>query len=71
MERPKRLREAAEAALRQYNEQLAEARTEAARIREEAKSEGTQILADLRDQAHAEVAHQSSGRLSSRQSEPL
>ena len=42
--------------LRQYNDQLAEARTEAARIREEAKTEGTQILAELREQAQAEVA---------------
>jgi F-type H+-transporting ATPase subunit b len=56
MEKAEKAQEAAEAALRQYNEQLAEARTEAARIREEAKSEGTQILADLREQAHAEVA---------------
>ena len=55
MEKAEKAQEAAEAALRQYNEQLAEARTEAAKIREEAKSEGTQILADLRDQAHAEV----------------
>jgi F-type H+-transporting ATPase subunit b len=35
---------------------LAEARTEAAKIREDAKSEGTQILAELREQAQAEVA---------------
>ena len=56
MEKAEKAQEAAEAALRQYNEQLAEARTEAARIREEAKSEGTQILADLREQAQAEVA---------------
>ena len=56
LERAEKAQEAADAALRQYNEQLAEARTEAARIREEAKSEGTQILADLREQAQAEVA---------------
>jgi F-type H+-transporting ATPase subunit b len=36
-------------------EQAQEA-TEAARIREDAKSEGTQILAELREQAQAEVA---------------
>jgi F-type H+-transporting ATPase subunit b len=56
LEKAEKAQEAAEAALRQYNEQLAEARTEAARIREEAKSEGTQILADLRGQTQAEVA---------------
>jgi F-type H+-transporting ATPase subunit b len=56
LERAEKAQEAAEAALRQYNEQLAEARTEAARIREDAKSEGTQILSDLREQAQAEVA---------------
>jgi F-type H+-transporting ATPase subunit b len=56
LEKAEKAQEAAEAALRQYNEQLADARSEAARIREEAKSEGTQILADLRGQAQAEVA---------------
>ena len=56
LERAEKAQEAADAALRQYNEQLAEARTEAARIREEAKTEGTQILAELREQAQAEVA---------------
>ena len=56
LEKAEQAQEAADAALRQYNEQLAEARTEAARIREDAKSEGTQILAELREQAQAEVA---------------
>jgi F-type H+-transporting ATPase subunit b len=56
LEKAEKAQEAAEAALQQYNAQLADARTEAARIREEAKSEGTQILADLREQANAEVA---------------
>ena len=56
LEKAEKAQEAAEAALRQYNEQLADARSEASRIREEAKSEGTQILADLRGQAQAEVA---------------
>ena len=45
----------AQAALEQYNAQLAEARTEAARIREDAKTQGTQILAELREQAQAEA----------------
>jgi F-type H+-transporting ATPase subunit b len=55
LEKAEKAQEEAEAALRQYNEQLAEARTEAARIREDAKTEGTQILAELREQAQAEV----------------
>jgi F-type H+-transporting ATPase subunit b len=56
IEKAEKAQEAAEAALQQYNAQLAEARTEAARIREEAKTQGTQILAELREQAQAEAA---------------
>ena len=56
IEKAEKAQEAAEAALAEYNAQLAEARTEAARIREDAKTEGTQILAELREQAQAEVA---------------
>jgi F-type H+-transporting ATPase subunit b len=46
----------AAAALEKYNAQLAEARGEAAKIREEAKTQGSQILADMREQAQAESA---------------
>jgi F-type H+-transporting ATPase subunit b len=46
----------AEAALQQYTAQLAEARTEAARIREDAKTQGSQILAEMREQAQTESA---------------
>jgi len=46
----------ATAALEKYTEQLAEARAEAARIREQAREEGTKILQELREQAHAEAA---------------
>ena len=56
IEKAEKAQEAAEAALAEYNAQLAEARTEAARIREDAKSQGTQILAELREQAQAESA---------------
>jgi len=56
IEKAEKAQEAAEAALQQYNDQLAEARTEAARIREDAKTQGTQILAELREQAQAEAA---------------
>jgi F-type H+-transporting ATPase subunit b len=48
-------REAAEL-LEQYKAQLAESRAEAGRIREEARAEGAQILAELREQAQAEAA---------------
>ena len=56
MEKAEKAQEEAEAALEQYNAQLAEARTEAARIREDAKTQGTQILAELREQAQAEAS---------------
>lgn len=45
----------AKAALDQYNEQLAGARAEAAAIREEAKEQGAQIIAELRAQAQSEA----------------
>ena len=45
----------AKAALDQYTEQLAGARHEAAAIREEAKEQGAQIIAELRAQAQAEA----------------
>jgi F-type H+-transporting ATPase subunit b len=45
----------AKAALGQYTQQLAGARHEAAAIREEAKEQGAQIIAELRAQAQAEA----------------
>jgi len=56
IEKAERAQAEAQAALERYNAQLAEARTEAARIREDAKTQGTQILAELREQAQAEAA---------------
>ena len=41
--------------LDQYRQQLAEARHEAARLREEAREQGAQIIAEMRDQAQAEA----------------
>jgi F-type H+-transporting ATPase subunit b len=41
--------------LDQYNQQLAEARHEAARMREEARQQGAQIIAEMREQAQAEA----------------
>jgi F-type H+-transporting ATPase subunit b len=46
----------AAAALTEYQEKLQEARTEAARIREEARAEGGQIVAEHRVKASAEAA---------------
>jgi F-type H+-transporting ATPase subunit b len=42
------------ATLAKYQEQLAEARHEAARLREEAREQGAQIIAEMREQASAE-----------------
>jgi len=41
--------------LDQYREQLAEARHEAARLREEAREQGAQIIVEMREQAQAEA----------------
>jgi F-type H+-transporting ATPase subunit b len=46
---------AAAAALKEYQEQLAGARAEAAQIRENARAEGQRIVEDLRTQARAEA----------------
>ncbi len=46
----------ASAALEEYKQQLTDARAEANRIREEARAEGAQILADLKEKAGAESA---------------
>ncbi|MBL7499716.1 F0F1 ATP synthase subunit B [Frankia sp. CNm7] len=46
----------AQALIEQYRAQLAEARAEAGRIRDEATVQGRQIIAELREQADREVA---------------
>lgn len=46
----------AQAALEQYQAQLTEARAEASRIREDAKAQGAQIIAEMREHATAEAA---------------
>ncbi|MGO4190986.1 F0F1 ATP synthase subunit B [Arthrobacter sp. YAF17] len=46
----------ASAALEEYKQQLTDARAEANRIREEARAEGAQILADLKEKAAVESA---------------
>lgn len=45
----------AQQVLAQYRSQLADARQEAARMREEAREQGAQIIAEMRDQASAEA----------------
>ena len=51
IERAEAMQAAAKAALEQYRAQLAEARTEAAQIRDAARAEGQQIIEELRAQA--------------------
>lgn len=45
----------AQQTLTQYREQLAQARHEAARLREEAREQGVQIIAEMREQGRAEA----------------
>src|SRR3712207_963998 len=56
IERAETMQAEAQAALEQYRAQLAEARTEAAQIRDQARAEGQQILEELRAQAQEESA---------------
>src|SRR3954452_13027451 len=56
IERAEAMQAQAKAALDQYRAQLAEARTEAAQIRDQARAEGQQILEELRAQAQQESA---------------
>jgi F-type H+-transporting ATPase subunit b len=56
IERAEAMQAEAKAALEQYRAQLAEARNEAAQIRDQARAEGQQILENLRVQAQEESA---------------
>jgi F-type H+-transporting ATPase subunit b len=56
IERAEAMQAEAQAALEQYRAQLAEARTEAAQIRDQARAEGQQIIEELRAQAQQESA---------------
>src|ERR671929_858875 len=56
IERAEAMQAEAKAALEQYRAQLAEARTEAAQIRDAARAEGQQIIEELRVQAQEESA---------------
>lgn len=55
IERANQAQAEANAAKEQYAAQLADARGEASKIREEAKEQGAQIVADMRAQAQAEA----------------
>ncbi|HYH24570.1 MAG TPA: F0F1 ATP synthase subunit B [Blastococcus sp.] len=56
IERAEAMQAEAKAALEQYRAQLAEARSEAAQIRDAARAEGQQIIVELRTQAQEESA---------------
>ncbi|MCV2488766.1 F0F1 ATP synthase subunit B [Geodermatophilus sp. YIM 151500] len=56
IERAEQMQAEAKAALERYQAQLAEARNEAAQIRDQARAEGQQILEELRAQAQEESA---------------
>ncbi|MGB3828194.1 MAG: F0F1 ATP synthase subunit B [Ornithinimicrobium sp.] len=56
MEEAEQAKAEAEAAKKQYEDQLATAHDEASRIREKAKEDGAQIIADMRAQAKDEAA---------------
>ncbi|KHL18481.1 F-type H+-transporting ATPase subunit b [Mumia flava] len=55
MKEAERAQDEAKEALEKYTAQLAEARHEAARIREEAREQGAEIVAEMRSQAQAEA----------------
>lgn len=55
MERARTAEEEARETLAQYREQLADARHEAARLREDAREQGAAIIAEMREQAQAEA----------------
>lgn len=56
IEKAEKAQAEAQAALEQYQAQLTEARGEAAKIREDAKTQGAQILAEMREEAQTEAA---------------
>ena len=55
LQRADEAQEEAKQLLEQYRQQLAEARHDAARLREEAREQGAQIIAEMREQAQAEA----------------
>ena len=56
LERAEKAQAEADARLKEYGDQLAAAREEAGRIREQARGEGAAIIAEMRDRAQVEAA---------------
>lgn len=56
LEKAEKAQAEADARLKEYGDQLAEAREEAGRIREQARGEGAAIIAEMRERAMAEAA---------------
>jgi len=55
LQRAEELQAEAQRVMQEYQARLADARHEAARLREEAREQGAQIIAELREQAQAEA----------------
>ena len=55
LERAEEAQAKAQQVLEQYRQQLADARHEASRLREEAREQGAQIIAEMREEAQAEA----------------
>jgi F-type H+-transporting ATPase subunit b len=55
LERAEEAQAEAQRTLEQYRQQLADARHEASRLREEAREQGAQIIAEMREEAQAEA----------------
>jgi F-type H+-transporting ATPase subunit b len=55
LDRAEKAQAEAQQVLDQYKQQLADARHEAARLREEARQQGAQIIAEMREEAQAEA----------------
>jgi F-type H+-transporting ATPase subunit b len=55
LEKAEKAQAEADAKLKEYGDQLAEAREEAGRIREQARSEGAAIIAEMRERAQSEA----------------
>ncbi len=56
LEKAEKAQAEADARLKEYGDRLAEAREEAGRIREQARSEGAAIIAEMRERAQSEAA---------------
>jgi F-type H+-transporting ATPase subunit b len=69
LERAEETQAEAQRALEQYRQQLAEARHEAARLREQAREQGAQIIAEMREPANAQIEAERQQALASLRSE--